>query len=115
MNRTLALLAAAALVAAPVAAAPPSPAVAYSNRLKALSDLERRGAIRAAIRESGAWCKRIDRVAYQGPYRNLVMWTAHCGPQPIDYGIFIGPDGTVQVRSCADLVTLKLPACRPIR
>ena len=45
------------------------------------------------------------------------MWTARCNgatPKegPYDYAVFVGPDGDVQVRPCADLAGLKLPTCR---
>jgi hypothetical protein len=39
------------------------------------------------------------------------MWSARCD-RGGDYAVYIGPDGSVQVRPCADAAKLKLPACR---
>ena len=116
MRTVVALIAGGALAA--MAAA--QPAATFSARMKALTDLQRRGAIRGAIVGSGERCPKIAGVAYQQPYRNLDMWTARCNgatprERPYDYGVFLGPDGDVQVRSCADLVALKLPVCRGVR
>lgn len=102
---------AAALIAAPVAAAPPSLAKAYSSRLAALTDIQRRAALRRAILDSGEKCVRVEKAGYQGAYKNLEMWVARC-TGAIDYGAFIGPDGSVQVDGCAHLPLVKWPACR---
>ena len=115
--RFVALFAAASLLAAPVLAA--EPAATFTARLKALSDVQRRGALRGAIVNNGERCAKIGQVAYQGPYKNLDMWVARCNgakpsERPVDYGLFVGPDGDVQVRTCTDLAALKLPTCRPI-
>ena len=112
MNRPLATLAAAALLAAPLAAQKPAPN-AYSDRLAQLTDLQRRAALRRAILDSGEKCVAVDKAALQGPYKNLVMWVARCTGR-LDYGAFIGPDGSVQVSTCAYLLTVKWPACRRI-
>lgn len=116
MKPIVALLAALALAAPALAV---EPAASFTARLKALNDLQRRGALRGAIINNGERCAKIGTVAYQGPYKNLDMWVARCNggsakDAPIDYGLFVGPDGDVQVRSCTDLVALKLPACRKI-
>ena len=108
-----AALSAAALLAAPVAAQVGSQsAKAYSQRLAALTDLQRRGALRRAVIDSGEKCPSVTATAYQGPYKNLEMWVVRCGTA--DYGAFIGPDGTVQVSACPYLVTVKWPACRKL-
>jgi hypothetical protein len=113
MKTVFAFHSAAALAAAPVAAQVASQsAKAYSDRLAALTDLKRRGALRRAILDSGEKCLRVDKAAYQGTYKNLEMWVARCGTT--DYGAFIGPDGTVQVSGCAYLITVKWPACRKL-
>jgi hypothetical protein len=107
-------LAAIALIAAPVAAvAIANPA---SDRLSQLSDIPRRAALRAALLDSGMWCKRVEAAALQGPWKNLVMWRAKCDltDARLDYAVFIGPDGSVQARPCADMAYLKLPVCRPL-
>ncbi|UAK23353.1 hypothetical protein [Sphingomonas nostoxanthinifaciens] len=115
MTRTLTLLAAASLTLA----ATPLPAQVqsnlaknYSDRLAALTDLQRRGSLRRAILDSGEKCQSVSKAAYQGPYKNMEMWVARCGTT--DFGAFIGPDGTVQVSSCAYLVSVKWPACRKL-
>lgn len=95
---------------APLAGATPLPADAYSNRLAQLTEIERRAALRSAIGESGEYCKRLEGATPRGRYRNLVMWTAICD-RGASYGVFIGPDGSVQVRPCADLPKLRLPKC----
>ena len=115
--RGFALFAATLLLAGPALAV--EPAARFTARLKALSDVQRRGALRGAIVNNGERCPKIGTVAYQGPYKNLDMWVARCngakpGEKPVDYGLFVGPDGDVQVRSCTDLVALKLPTCRKI-
>lgn len=67
--------------------------------------------MRRAVLDSGQYCKRVDWTAKQQPYKNLVMWVARCTPGG-DKAVYIGPDGTVQVRPCKDAAVLKLPACR---
>ena len=108
MRRT-ACLAAVLAYAAPLAAAP-LPAEAYSNRLAHLSEIQRFAAMRSAIGESGEYCKRVQGATLRGRYKNLVMWTVTCD-HAASFGIFIGPDASVQVRPCADLPKLGLPKC----
>jgi hypothetical protein len=43
----------------------------------------------------------------------MAMWTARCTDSG-EWAVFIAPVGTVQVRRCANVVSLKLPACQPI-
>ncbi|WP_174274337.1 hypothetical protein [Sphingomonas bacterium] len=121
MKRTAAAFAAIALLTAGPAAAqdaPPMPqtkASDFTRRMLTLQPIQRAAAIRGAIAGSDQWCRRVLKLGYQGPYKNLEMWVARCGPKPIvDYGIFIGPDGSVQVSTCGDLVKVRWPACRPI-
>jgi hypothetical protein len=106
MKPILALLAA-AIAAAPAAAVTND----FSNQLKKLSPLQQRATMRRAVLDEGKYCKRIGPVAYQGPYKNLEMWNVQCD-RGAAYGVFIGLDGTVQVRPCEDLAQLKLPTCR---
>jgi len=110
------LIASMALATAPAFALPQQPtAKTYSDRLAKLTDLQRKGAVRAAIVDSDLKCGSVEAVAHQGAYKNLEMWVARCGPKPVrDYGLFLGPDGSVQVSPCADLVKVKWPACRPL-
>jgi hypothetical protein len=67
--------------------------------------------MRRAVLDEGKYCKRIGPVAYQGPYKNLEMWTVQCD-RGANYAAYIGLDGSVQVRPCEDLAKLKLPVCR---
>jgi len=116
MRRSAFLILSAALIAAPAFALPKQPtAKYYSDRLAKLTDLQRKGAVRGAIVESDLKCGAVEAVAHQGSYKNLEMWVARCGPKPgREYGLFLGPDGSVQVSPCADLVKVKWPACRPL-
>jgi hypothetical protein len=106
----------AALLALAPAAAQAQPAGEFTKRMLALNDIQRRGAVRGAIVNNGLWCGRMGPTAHQGRWKNLDMWVARCnGRTPkersVSYGVFLGPDGDVQVRSCEDLVALKLPRC----
>lgn len=96
----------------PVAAAATTIANPYDQQFGRLADVPQRAAMRRAILDSGQRCKVVDRVMRQGQYRNLAYWRGHCVDGQ-DYAAFIGPDGSVQVRPCADLADLKLPVCRP--
>ena len=80
------------------------------DALHQLDDLNRAIALKRAIYDSGNSCKRIATSGYVEEHRNLSMWTAHCD-DGTDWAIFVGPDGSVQVRRCTDLVQLGLPAC----
>lgn len=113
MNAVMNITAIIAAVAAAVMTAAPAAALRndFSDQLKKLSPLQQRATMRRAVLDNGQYCKRIGPVAYQGPYRNLEMWTVQCD-RGAAYAVFIGLDASVQVRPCADLVQLKLPACR---
>jgi hypothetical protein len=105
--KIIAAITAAALAAVPAAALTND----FSNQLKKLSPLQQRATMRRAVLDNGQYCKRIGPVAYQGPFKNLEMWTVQCD-RGAAYAVFIGLDATVQVRPCGDLKQLKLPACR---
>jgi len=100
-------------------AASPLQAVKISNpasdQLTKLSDLQRRGALRGALLDSGYACTRVEKATIQGPWKNMIMWRAQCSTTDprYDYAIFVGPDASIQARPCGDLAELKLPACRP--
>jgi len=112
--KPIAALSALALLAAPtVAQVKSQTAKAYSDRLAALTDIQRRGTLRRAVLDSGEKCVTVTKAGYQGTYKNMEMWVARCTGN-IDYGAFIGPDGSVQVSACAYLVTVKWPACRKL-
>jgi hypothetical protein len=114
MKRPLfALLGLAAVAASPLQAVKiANPA---SDQLMKLTDLQRRGALRGALLDSGYSCPRVERAAMQGPWKNMIMWRAQCSitDARFDYGIFVGPDASIQARPCGEMAELKLPACRP--
>lgn len=87
------------------------PSSEYVDRLRALSELNRGLALRRAIQDSRQSCKKVDVSGYQQDYKNMSMWTVRCTDKR-EYGLFIAPNGDVQVRSCPDLAQLKLPTCR---
>jgi hypothetical protein len=80
------------------------------NRLHSLSDMNRHIALRRAIYDSGSACRRVLRSGYVQEYGNLSMWTASCGDGR-NWAIFVGPDGTAQVRRCEEMQKLNLPIC----
>ena len=104
-----------ALALATPAAAQIKVANPASDQIKAYPDIQRRAVLRGIVMDGGAYCKRVEQAAYQGPWGNLAMWRAKCHPSDkrLDYAVFIGPDATAQVRPCTDMTYLKLPACRP--
>jgi hypothetical protein len=109
MKISIAFLAVAAIAAAPaMAVGVPNDANA---RLLKLSTTEQRATLRRAVLDHDLKCDHIGPVAYQGPYKNLEMWVVKCDKGDV-YGAFVGPDGSVQVRSCADIASFKLPTCR---
>ncbi|HEV2746750.1 MAG TPA: hypothetical protein VGW34_05575 [Allosphingosinicella sp.] len=83
----------------------------YVEQLRALNDMNRGLALRRAIQDSGEACKKVDSSGYQQDYKNLSMWTARCSDGR-DWAVFIAPNADVQVRNCADVQQLGLPACR---
>ena len=67
-------------------------------------------ALRRAIYDGGRACKTVTKSGYVQEYGNLSMWTASCADDR-SWAIFVGPDGSAQVRDCAEMAQLKLPAC----
>ena len=67
-------------------------------------------ALRRAIYDGGRSCKTVTKSGYVQEYGNLSMWTASCADNR-SWAIFVGPDGSAQVRDCRELAQLKLPAC----
>jgi hypothetical protein len=84
------------------------------DKLHQLDDMTRAIALRRAIYEAGYQCQRVTRSGYVGEYENTSYWTATCqgkyGP-PHDWALFVGPDESVQVRLCADVVKAGLQPC----
>jgi hypothetical protein len=84
-----------------------------SEQQNALHDLSEGGlkiALRRAIYDSGSKCNTITEAGYVQEFGNLSMWTANCASER-SFAIFVGPDGSVQVRDCKEVEQLKLPAC----
>jgi len=93
--------------------APPKSISVRSEQQNALHKLSESGlkiALRRAIYDSGSKCNTITDAGYVQEYGNLSMWTASCASQR-SFAIFVGPDGSVQVRDCKEVEQLKLPAC----
>lgn len=84
------------------------------NRLHRLNDLNRAIALKRALYDSGAECRLVTRSGYVGEYENTSYWTATCEDKfkrSRDWALFVGPDESVQVRLCDDVVKAGLPAC----
>ena len=116
MKTLVAFVAGLVLAGTPALALPKQPtAHDFSMRMDRLTPIQRYGVLRNAVNESNLKCAKVLAAAYQGPYKNLDMWVARCGPKPIvDYGVFVGPDGSAQVSTCQDLIRVKWPACRKL-
>jgi hypothetical protein len=112
MTRFAIPMLAAALAAVPIQAV--TIANPASDQMARLSVIQRKGALRAALLDSGYPCERVEKTNIQGPWKNLIMWRAKCSGDPRnDYAVFVGPDASVQVSYCAAMAEVKLPACRP--
>lgn len=62
--------------------------------------------LKRAIYDAGYTCKRITDAGFVSTWKNNDMWMAHCVYEkgsPRDWAIFAGPDGSAQVRDCADI------------
>jgi hypothetical protein len=113
MRRLALSLLAATLIAVVPAEAVVTIANPASDQLAKLSVLQRKGALRGALLDSGLPCQRVEKATIQGPWKNMIMWRAKCsGDARYDYAVFIGPDASVQARYCAEMADLKLPRCR---
>jgi hypothetical protein len=98
------------MLSSPVQAATNPQAMAYHRQLLKLSELQRFAVLRRAVLDSKKICKHVEAARPQGWYQNTMMWTAACTSKT-NYALFIGPDGTVQVRDCKDAKVLGLPIC----
>ena len=83
---------------------------AEQAQLHELNDLNRSIALKRAIHDSGLRCKRITESGFVGVYENLEMWMATCEDQR-EWAVFVGPDGSAQVRNCEDVSGFGLPTC----
>ena len=80
------------------------------DQLHQLDGMNRDIALKRAIHASGLTCKRVESSGYSQEHKNLSMWVAKCTERR-EWAIFVGPDGSAQVRPCRDLAELGLPAC----
>ncbi|HJR83433.1 MAG TPA: hypothetical protein VJ775_05855 [Sphingomicrobium sp.] len=83
---------------------------AEQNALHKLSPDMLKVGLRRALYDSGRTCQTVTEAGYVQEFGNLSMWTASCNSGR-SYAIFVGPDGSAQVRDCAEMQALKLPAC----
>lgn len=67
--------------------------------------------LRRVLYDSGRTCQTVTEAGYVQEYGNLSMWTASCNSGR-SYAIFVGPDGSAQVRDCRETESLRLPACK---
>jgi hypothetical protein len=84
---------------------------AEQDALHKLSPENLKIALRRAIYDSGKSCQSVTDAGYVQEYGNVSMWTASCKSGK-SWAIFAGPDGSAQVRDCAEMEALKLPACK---
>ncbi len=101
------------VLVAPALTVPALAAIAknpFNDRVLQLSVADRNGALRRAVTLSDQKCGRLALSKSLGLYGNLGLWQVRCVPGG-DYGVFLGPDGSVQVRTCDDMKALKLPTC----
>ena len=81
------------------------------DRLHELDNMGRDIGLKRAILASGLRCRRVTQSGYVQEYRRLSLWTASCDDGR-SWAIFVGPDGSAQVRPCKDMQQLGLPGCR---
>ena len=82
--------------------------------LKRLPENLRRIGLMRAIRDTGNRCPhRVESALYQQEYEEMAMWTARCDDNR-QWAIFLARSGQVQVRNCAQMEQLRLPACREL-
>ena len=87
---------------------------AGQDKLHQLDDLNRAIALKRAIYAAGSDCRRVTQSGYVGEYENTSYWTATCEDKfgrARDWALFVGPDESVQVRLCADVVKAGLQPC----
>ena len=84
---------------------------AEQDQLHQLDEMNRNIGLKRAIQDSGLRCRRVTRSGYVQEHNKLSMWTASC-EDGRSWGIFVGADGSAQVRPCTDMKQLGLPECR---
>jgi predicted small lipoprotein YifL len=114
--RRLMMVATIALLAGCGPSAPPTPKPEIKvhgeaqKQLAAASELDRTIGLKRAIYDSGNVCRRLIGSRPLAEYKNLTSWQADCDDGR-SWAIFVAPEGSVQVRPCADEKELKLPEC----
>lgn len=73
-------------------------------------EVQRNLGLMRAVRYSGERCGKVNASAYQQMYEDLPMWVVSCD-EDRQWAVFIGGDGSVQVRDCASAERLGLPRC----
>jgi hypothetical protein len=84
---------------------------AEQDQLHQLDEMNRNIGLKRAIQDSGLRCRRVTRSGYVQEHNKLSMWSASCDDGR-SWGIFVGPDGSAQVRPCNEMKQLGLPECR---
>jgi hypothetical protein len=84
---------------------------AEQDQLHTLDEMNRNIGLKRAIQDSGLRCRRVLQSGYVQEHNKLSMWTASCDDKR-SWGIFVGPDGSAQVRPCNEMKQLGLPECR---
>jgi hypothetical protein len=84
---------------------------AEQEQLHRLDAMARDIGLKRAILASGMRCKRVTESGYVTEHNNLSMWSATCADKR-QWAIFVGPDGSAQVRPCDQMAQFKLPECR---
>lgn len=96
-------------------AVPVAASLAYSQRLQQLPEMQRSAVLRGALNDSGYFCRRVASASpNKEGYDNLAMWNVRCQNDKTDFqdfAVFLGPDGSAQIRQCKDTQSLNLPAC----
>lgn len=119
MRPTVLLAATAALLSACDGADQPAPtpikvASEEQQQMHKLNALNLAIALKRAIYDAGQTCTRVTDAGFAAIYQNLDMWVAKCAYQngaERSFAVFTGPDGSAQVRDCADVDPKQMPAC----
>ena len=80
------------------------------EQLHRASGYNRAIGLKRAIYDSGYSCKRVTKTGFVGEYKNMDIWKTSCADGR-DWAVFIGPDGSAQVRDCKDVAAVGLPEC----
>jgi hypothetical protein len=84
------------------------------EQLHRASGYNRAIGLKRAMYDLGYQCKRVTKTGFVGEYKNLDIWKTSCADGR-DWAVFIGPDGSAQVRDCKDVAAVGLPACTVTR